>query len=200
YPGMSLDAANPDFAVGGTQDNGTQLYSGKPSWQNVACGDGGFTVIDESNSKVAFGACQNIAIRKTTDGGTNFISTIYGLLQSDRVQFIAPLAIDPGSPDTLYYGTYRVWRSTDGGGRWNPISPDLTGGNAATLKAVAISSKDPNIIYTGSNDGIIQWTNNASDTGGSNWTVRKAGLPVRAVTQIAIDPIDPATAYATFSG
>jgi uncharacterized protein (TIGR03437 family) len=196
YPGMSLDAANPDFAVGGAQDNGIQRYTGKPSWENIACGDGGFTVVDELNTKVAFGACQNIDIRKTSDGGTDFFSTTYGLSQSDRVQFIAPLVIDPGNPENLYFGTYRVWRSMDGGGRWNSISPDLTVVNGATLKSIAIAPSDSKVIYTGASDGTVQWTNDA----GANWTIRKASLPSRAVTQIVIDPIDPATAYASFSG
>jgi hypothetical protein len=35
--------------LGGTQDNGTQRYSGNPAWELSDPGDGGFTAIDPSN-------------------------------------------------------------------------------------------------------------------------------------------------------
>src|SRR5260370_13646081 len=43
-------------------------------------------------------------------------------------------------------------------------------------------------------------TSNALAGPNSSWTDRSAGLPIRSVTQITVDPIDPATAYVTFSG
>jgi len=44
--GMSLDPKDPSIALGGAQDNGTQLHSIDGTWNNVGCGDGGYTAID----------------------------------------------------------------------------------------------------------------------------------------------------------
>ena len=87
--------------------------------------------IDPSLPGVAYGACQQIAVRRTLnlfDDSTGWLPAQYGLDQTDTTQFIAPLAIDAANPQNLYFGTFRVWQSTDGAGRWNAISPDLTGG------------------------------------------------------------------------
>ena len=46
YPGISIDPANPSNGLGGTQDNGTQQYSGSANWSTIVCGDGGYTLID----------------------------------------------------------------------------------------------------------------------------------------------------------
>ena len=40
----------------------------------------------------------------------------------------------------------------------------------------------------------------ASTDGGNSWNDRSLALPIRAVTQVAADPIDPFTVYVTFSG
>lgn len=200
YPGMSLDPVRPDFALGGTQDNGTQRYTGSPSWENVTCGDGSWAAVDPSLPALFYGACQNIAVRKTVNGGASFITGMYGIDQTDKSQFIAPLVLDPSNPQTLYFGTFRVWQSTDGAGRWLPISPDLSRVNGATIKTIAIAPSDSNVLYAGVSDGRIQVSENALDGIGATWTIISTGLPRRAVTQIAVDPTDASTAYAVFSG
>ncbi|MGI8746671.1 MAG: IPT/TIG domain-containing protein [Bryobacteraceae bacterium] len=200
YPGMSLDPLRPDFALGGTQDNGTQRYTGNPSWENIACGDGSWAAIDPAVPTNLYGACQKISINKTLDGGNTFFRSIYGLDQTDTTQFIAPLVLDPSNPQTLYFGTFRVWQTRDGAGRWVPISPDLTRGTGGSIKTIAIAPSDSKVLYAGASDGRIQVTENASEGTGATWSIRSTGLPRRAVTQIAVDPTDSATAYATFSG
>ena len=72
---------------------------------------------------------------RTVDGGKNWIETDYGIDQKDkdRTQFIPPMVIDPSNPQTLYFGTFRIWQTRDSAGKWLPISPDLTGGGGATL-------------------------------------------------------------------
>jgi uncharacterized protein (TIGR03437 family) len=203
YPGLATNPIDPNIVVGGTQDNGTQLYHGNPSWDNITCGDGGFAAIDPSNPEIIYGACQNISINRISaisaaDGV--FVPSTYGIDKTDRTQFISPLAIDPSSPQTLYFGTFRLWQSRDGAGRWTPISPDLTGGRTATIKAIAVAPSDSNTVYVGASDGRVQVTRNALAGAGATWTNRSLALPARVVTAITVDPIDAATAYVTFSG
>jgi uncharacterized protein (TIGR03437 family) len=210
YPGMTIDPANKQNAFAGTQDNGTQRYTGNPSWNDVTCGDGGWTAIDTSVPAIALAACQDIEIRRTTDGGHSWIFADYGIDQNDRTAFISPLVNDPSNPQTAYFGTYRVWRTLDGGGVWSAISPDLTSGFNAKIRALAVAPSDSNTVYVGASDlGILATgtpdirfsvTRNAYSKNEPTWIDRSAGLPPRVITQIRVDPLDPATAYVTFSG
>lgn len=202
YPGMSIDPSNPQVTVAGTQDNGTQRYDGDLSWQSVTCGDGGFTAVDPAFPALAYAACQNISFQRSLSltGGSTWVSARYGLDQTDTSQFISPIAMDGSNPQTLYFGTYRLWQSQDSAGRWYPVSPDLTGGKKGTLKAIAVAPSDSNTVYIGTNNGKVQITSDAGDGTAAVWTDRSAGLPLRTVTHIAVDPLDAATAYVTFSG
>ena len=126
-------------------------------------------------------------------------------LNTALVRVIAPLSwrpyiIDPSNSRTLYFGTFRIWQTRDGAGSWFPISPDLTGGNGATITAIAVASSDPNTVYAGTFDGRVQVTNNALDGVAASWTNRTTGLASRTATSITVDPIDASTAYVTYSG
>jgi len=198
YPGLSIHPSNPNISYGGAQDNGTQRFGGTASWNNVTCGDGGFTAIDAAIPTIAYSACQDIAIRRTTNGA-NWLGSVYGIDQKDNTQFISPLVIDPSNSQILYFGTFRVWQSLDGAGKFLPASPDLSGGRS-TIKTIAPAPGDPNTVYTGFANGKVFMTGNALAGPNSSWVDRSTGLPTRSVTQIAVDPIDPATAYVTFSG
>jgi uncharacterized protein (TIGR03437 family) len=209
YPGFAQHPSDPNVAIGGAQDNGTQRYSGNLSWSNVNCGDGGFAAIDNAIPTTAYAVCQNIDIGRSTDGASNFILSVHGINQNDRTQFISPLAIDPSNSQTLYFGTFRLWQSRDGAGKWTAISPDLASGgfcpptsnSCRTIKAIAVAPSDPNTVYVGAFSGLVQITRNASAESGASWFNRTtAGLPPRTVTAITVDPVDPATAYVTFSG
>jgi len=208
YPGASIHPSNANIGFGGAQDNGTQRYDGSPNWTTVTCGDGGFTAIDPTLPSIAYVACTSLndpEIQWSSTNGNNWTSAQYGGVTGDRsrTQFIPPLAIDPSNSQTLYFGTYRLWQTRDGAGKWVAISGDLTSGPSAgtfAITAIAAAPSDPNTIYVGTNDSRVQMTSNALDGTTASWTNLSAGLPPRTVTHIAVSPIDPATAYVTFSG
>jgi hypothetical protein len=113
--------------------------------------------------------------------------------------------MDPNTPTTLYFGTCRVWASTDGANNWNAISPDVTGpthpagcagSTGGALSTIAAAPGNSNTIYVGSDNGDVEVTSN----GGTAWTSIANSLPLRAVTQVAVDPSSATTAYVTFSG
>lgn len=202
YGGMSLDAANAQTGLAGSQDNGTQRYDGTLNWENVTCGDGGYTALDPAFPVLAYSTCSGISIQRTHGvAASSWIPAAYGIDLTDPTQFISPIVIDPSNPQTLYFGTYRLWQSTDSAGRWNAISGDLSGANkGGTIKAIAIAPSDSDTIYVGTSNARISVTNNANDPTGAAWTFRNGNLPNRVITQIAVDPVDPATAYVTYSG
>ncbi len=202
HPGMSVDPVSPLTTVAGAQDNSTQRYNGDPNWESLACGDGGFTAIDPAFPVLAYGACQRAEVLRSLNlaGSGTWVSASYGIDQTDATQFISPLAMDGSSPQALYFGTYRLWRSQDSGGRWYSVSPDLTGGNEGTFTAIAVAPSDGNTVYIGTSNSKVQVTTDIGDGAGAVWTDRSKGLPPRSVTHIAVDPIDSGTAYVAFSG
>ena len=86
----------------------------------------------------------------------------------------------------LYTSSQHVWRTTNGGDNWDKISPDLTrhdpktmghsGGPIthdmnspevyATVFALGPGKKDVNILWAGSDDGLVHVTRD----GGKTWT------------------------------
>ena len=204
YPGLSIHPTNASVAIGGTQDNGTAIYSGALTWNQVACGDGGYTAIDFITPATMYAACQQFNIFKSTSSGTfgSWNVALNGINTGDRVDFIPPLVMDPSNSQTLYFGTNRVYQTTNGASRWTAISPDLTGGNSffGVLSTIAVAPHNSNTVYVGTMDNRVQVTTNAGAGPSSTWTNVSAGLPPRVVTHVAVDPTISTTAYATFSG
>jgi uncharacterized protein (TIGR03437 family) len=148
---IALHPTSLDFLVGGTQDNGTNRYTGNASWSNLAEGDGGFAYIDQSNPKVVWHTFQNSSSatasrfgpRVTLDGTLpNQITWINrrcincaprsgGFNPTDRVGFYAPLAGHPGftgeQGNVVYFGTMRLYRTADRGANFFGIGPSSDG-------------------------------------------------------------------------
>ena len=102
-----------------------------------------------------------------------------------------PLAISPHDHNKVYAGSQHVHVTTNGGRSWSVISPDLTRNDkskqqisggltpdnigveySGTLMAIAESRVQAGVIWTGSNDGLVQVTRN----GGATWTNVTGGL------------------------
>lgn len=128
-----------------------------------------------------------------------------------------PIVFAPGNAHELLDGANVVFESKDRGLIWKRLSPDLTrndkskqrrpGGPISadvtgeemfdTLSSIAVSTVHPQIIWTGSDDGLVYVTQN----GGRHWTpVRPRALP-KWSTITSIEPSHTAagTAYLTAS-
>lgn len=205
YPGLAIVPGNPKSAIGGTQDNGTVLYSGTATWKDVTCGDGGYTAIDPSAPATFYATCQQIDIAKSTASGAfgTWAAAQSGIDTNDRVDFIPPLVLDQKTPANLYFGTYRVWQTTNGAGAWQAISPDLTNGPAfwGVITTIAVAPTSSSTVWVGTGDSNVQVTQNALAGAAATWTrVSGAALPPRIITSLAVDPTNAAAAYVGFSG
>jgi uncharacterized repeat protein (TIGR01451 family) len=199
YPGVAINRLNKQIAFSGSQDNGMQRDSGSQLWQEVACGDGGYAAIDPANSNNVYIACIYTDIEKSSTGGiSGFAAANNGINTSDRANFISPLVMDPSNSQRLYFGTYRVYQTTDATALWTAISPDLTTGGV--LNTIGVSPADPNVVYAGSTDGTVSLTKTALSGTASTWSTITSGLPPRAVSQVIPDPHNANIAYAIFSG
>ena len=109
----------------------------------------------------------------------------------ERFQWTFPIVFSPHDPNVLYTSSQHVWRSTNEGQSWERISPDLTRADPKTLGpsggpitldqtgvetygtvfTIAPSPIDRNLVWTGSDDGLIHITRDA----GKTW--QKVGPP-----------------------
>jgi hypothetical protein len=103
--------------------------------------------------------------------------------------------MDPNNPAVLYFGTFRLYRTTNRADLWTAVSPDLSRGSGA-ISAIAPAPSDSLTWYVGTSDGNLQVTTNA----GGAWTVRNTGLPNRFITDIAVSAADARLAVLTVSG
>ncbi len=140
----------------------------------------------------------------------------------ERFNWDAPILVSPHSPTRIYYASQRVWRSDDRGDSWRPVSGDLTRNQDRmtlplmgrqwswdspwdmvamstydTITSLAESPKMEGLLYAGTDDGLIQ----VSEDGGKSW--RKVepgsipGVPAAAfVNDIKADLFDASTVYA----
>jgi photosystem II stability/assembly factor-like uncharacterized protein len=200
----TIDPLNPHRLYGGTQDNGTPrtMTGALDDWEIIYGGDGFYVIVDPTNSNIIYAEYQYGGLGKSTNCGYSFNSATNGISYSDRRNWMTPVVMDPSDHNTLYYGTYRVYRTTDAANWWTAISGDLTDGPGPgnlvyhTITTIAVSSADLDVVYAGTDDANVAVTTN----GGTNWTDISDGLPERWVTRIAVDPIDPQIACATLSG
>lgn len=140
---------------------------------------------------------------------------------AERFNWDAPILVSAHDPKRIYHASYRVWRSDNRGDAWRAISGDLTSNQDkmttrlmdrqwswdavwdmtamsafATITSLAESPVDENILYAGTDDGLIQ----ATSDGGATWTAIRAsslpGVPAEAfVNDIRADLFDANTVY-----
>ena len=138
-----------------------------------------------------------------------------------RTNWDAPILISPHSPTRLYVASQRLWRSDDRGDSWVPVSGDLTRDRDRmlrpfmgrqwswdapwdmdamsffhTITSIAESPLREGLLYVGTDDGLIQ----VSEDGGASWrridVASLPGVPAEAyVNDIKADLHDTDTVY-----
>ena len=141
---------------------------------------------------------------------------------AERYNWDAPINVSTHDSKRIYHASQRVWRSDDRGDSWTAISGDLTRNenrmrmpmmdrtwsveagwdlyamsNYNTIANFSESPVDENILYVGTDDGLIQ----VSSDGGSSWIRYEVGkikgIPATAyVNDIRADLFDKDTVYA----
>lgn len=196
---MEIDPSNPEIFIGGTQDNGTNRTNNEiDNWVKILGGDGFYSEVHPDDSNIIYSEYQWGQIRKTTNGGNSW-SGIGFEYREDRTNWSTPFLMDTFNPDILYVGTYRLWKTTDGGNSFYSISDDLTmgddGSSYHTITSLAQSKLNQNYLLVGTDDGRLHFS---SEEG--IWQEISTGIPIRWITSVAFDPIEENTIYVTISG
>jgi photosystem II stability/assembly factor-like uncharacterized protein len=182
--------AKPSIMELGAQDNGNMKYD-SGVFQNITDADGMQGFIDWNNANNVYAAIQFGDFYRSTNGGTTFT----GIPTPEQGSWVSPWCQDPAAPNTIYAGTDRVYKSTNQGTTWTPISNRLSGIQTFSVLKVAPSNVD--FIYAAGTTRLYR-----TEDGGASWTDITAGLPVTTnyLTDIAIHDKDPKVLYVTFSG
>ncbi|MEO0576086.1 MAG: glycosyl hydrolase [Pseudomonadota bacterium] len=139
----------------------------------------------------------------------------------ERWNWDAPILVSQHAPTRLYHASQRVWRSNDRGDSWTAISGDLTRNEDRmrlpvqgrqwswdagwdllamsqynTITSLGESPLNEDIIYVGTDDGLIQITEDGGDTWRRTEVSRLPGVPKTAfVNDIRADLFDADTVY-----
>ncbi|MFW5701973.1 MAG: hypothetical protein ACOCX7_03405, partial [Bacteroidota bacterium] len=126
--------------VGGTQDNGVQLFKNN-KWMHVHGGDGMECLIDYKDPNYVYAENYYGSLVRSTNGGMSFRTILNTNMVGENAAWVTPFIIDPVDPTILYIGFENVYKTTDRGTNWEPLS-DFAGSNTLRSLAVAPSNRD----------------------------------------------------------
>ncbi len=218
---VSVDYRTPYWVTGAQQDSGAVAVRSRGKfaaitmrdWEPIgAGGESGMTAGDPLHPGIIFGQM-----------GTRFnlelnvaLSTAQPVSpEPARTDWTQPLVFSKADPHALYYANQFLFKTTDGAHTWTPISPDLTrpdpgvpptldptsaedtdrNGKHGVIYTVAPSPIDANLLWVGTDDGLVQMTTD----GGKVWqNVTPAAItPWSRVTTIEASHADRNAAYAS---
>jgi photosystem II stability/assembly factor-like uncharacterized protein len=211
---------NSSVGIATASDRG---FIDRSDWDPIGGGESGYVAVDPRDSNIVYAGSyfgdidrfdkrthqvQNIQQWPLDPDGYN------AAVQKYRYTWTMPIVFSPHDPNELYHSSQFLFRSKDGGHSWETISPDLSrndktkqqdsGGPITKDQAsiefydliftVAESPKQKGVIWTGTDDGLIQLTR---DDGKSWSNVTPKGFPEWAMISL-IEPssFDAGTAYA----
>jgi photosystem II stability/assembly factor-like uncharacterized protein len=192
-------------------------------WKSVAFGESTFTVPQPGDPAVTYGSgYYSIFIRDNLKTEQMQSVSPWPLYRSGassaelkyRFGWTHPILFSPANPKELFVGSQVVLKSDDDGQTWTPISPDLTRNQSSTevpsggpvdldqtgaevypeVAALAVSPLDGNLLWAGSDDGLVHVTAD----GGKTWKlVTPPGLADCAISSIEPSHTSRDTAYLT---
>jgi photosystem II stability/assembly factor-like uncharacterized protein len=219
---LSVDGRFPYWVTGAQQDSGAVAVRSRGKfaeismrdWEPIgAGGESGMTAADPLNPGVIFGGIStrwnletNTAVRGTTAPQSP---------EQARADWTQPLVFSPADQHALYYANQFLFKTTDAAKTWTRISGDLTrpdAGVPSTLDAAAAAQVDRNgkrgviyavapsplrapLLWIGTDDGLIQVTQDD----GKTWqnVTPNAITAWSRVTMVEASHFDPNAAYAS---
>lgn len=214
YPGIAIHPATDKIVYGGTQGNDVQQFSGSlvASGTEACPYDGGYTAIDPQTPSTIYAACsylggpgtltKNILNGVPGVDGINWAAIdLSGINFTDTADFIPPLVLDMKSSQNLYFGTFRLYQTTNSGTSWAAITSDLTSDSSDNfVTTISVAPSNSNTIYVGTSDGLIWQSAQVLSGAADIHMVNQSNQPGRSVTAIAVDAANPAAAFVAYSG
>jgi photosystem II stability/assembly factor-like uncharacterized protein len=216
---VTTDNQFPYWVYGGQQESGAIGIASRGNggqisfrdWIGIGADEYAYVAPDPLDLNIVYGGrvmrfdkrtgqAQNVAPEALRSGKYRILRTM-------------PLLFHPADPKTLFFATNVLWKTSSGGQHWDIISPDLsrerpdvpesigiyrtpamqTMARRGVIYAVSPSPRDLNVIWAGTDDGLVHVTRD----GGKSWT-NVTPPELRGwdkVSQIDAGHFDPDTAY-----
>jgi len=187
---VSADNAFPYNVYSGQQESGSVCISSRGNdgaitfrdWHPVGAEEYGYVVADPLDPNIVYGG--KISRYDKRAGQAQDISPAIGH-PGYRFLRTAPIVFSPVDNKTLFFAGNILFKTRNGGTTWQAISPDLTRATydvpecigvykkddmknmprRGVIYTIAISPLDSNIIWAGTDDGLIHITHD----GGKHW-------------------------------
>jgi len=213
----------PYWVYGGQQESGSAGTASRSDfgeityrdWTTLGVEEYGYVAPDPLHPNLIYGG--KVTVFDRTTGQTREVGPVVLRTGQYRFNRTQPLIFSPADPHALYFGSNVLFVTRDGGNSWQIVSPDLTredpdvpptlgpfvdadpakGKHRGVIYSIAPSPKDANLIWIGTDDGVIQITHD----GGKNWqNITPPDLtPWSKVAQMDASHFDTATAYAAIN-
>ncbi len=220
---VTTDNRFPYWVYGGQQESGSVATKSRSDYGEISFRDWslpgvfeyGRIAVDPTDANVVYGA--KLTRTRQDIGEVADIAPEPIRRGEYRYNRTLPLVFSPFDPRTLYFGANVLFKTSDQGRSWSIISPDLTresyeipanlgafsagdpekGKHRGTIYALAPSFKEPDTIWAGTDDGLIQLTRD----GGKTWkNITPPQLkPWSKVAILEASHFDAGTAYAAIN-
>lgn len=191
-------------------------------WEPTAGGESAHIAPDPLNPDIIYGGTyKGYMMREDHSTGQTRSVNVYpdnpagsgAEVMKYRFNWNFPVMFSPNDPQRLYAGSNFLHVSTNGGQSWEVISPDLTRNDPETIRssggpitqdntgaefyanifAIAESTLEPGVIWTGSDDGLVH----VSRDNGKTWTnvTPKDSPRLNMMNCIDINPFEKGGAY-----
>ena len=203
-------------------DNSVGIRNG--DWYKTLGADGHQSATEPGNPNIIYAETQQGGLHRVDklSGDQVYIQPQAGEGEPfERYNWDAPIVVSPHNPAHLYFASQRVWYSEDRGDSWTALSTDLTRNqeritlpimgkvqswdspwdvgamsNFNTITSLGVSPVEKGIIYAGTDDGIVQVTENHGESWRKIEVGRISGVPSTAfVNDIKADLHDANTVY-----
>jgi hypothetical protein len=177
---ISVDPRSPeDTAMAGTQDNGTVVFSGKPTWNLPLTGDGGDSGFDAVDPNLWFHTYftgqMDVNYNRSDPTSWLWIGDWFITGFNESIRFYPPTLADPFKTKTIFVGAQRVWRTT------------TAGGDRAFLEAhcnTAYGEFPSDLLFTGACGSKEEWPPLGSATlTGTTFGATKSGTNITALAR-----------------
>jgi hypothetical protein len=172
------------YLIGGTQDNGTERYTGSSTWEHVQDGDGGDVGVNRTDPNVAFHTFFNMTPQRSSGAGAwgTWANITPPVPAGEGSLFYPPLESSATNGTTIAIGGDALYVSRNNGTNWTRLTFPAAGRSSAMY----IPNADR--VYVGVTDGRIfrtQWT-------GAAWSALTALTTPRPNAYVSDLYVDPA--------
>ncbi|HYE88013.1 MAG TPA: hypothetical protein VEA16_16735, partial [Vicinamibacterales bacterium] len=194
----------------GTSGNGLWGFPFANSNNTLACDDAGHLIVDQSaqpDKAWRYSLCEwhEQQSRREALAGPRRLNPddifkkynrfVDGIDMADDALRNPPLVASPSDSQTLYFGTTKLYRTTNAtasGPSWSVIGSTFTG----KISAIAQAPSNAQVIYAGTDSGDLQRTTD----GGANWVVANSGLPNSFIHRIVVHPTNSSIVFVAIGG